>query len=78
MSSEKKVVYSAAPWRMHEFFAGSGLVGYGLNGMFVPVWANDINERKARVYRANFDNSRFHLGDIKSVNGADLPVAEIS
>lgn len=78
MSSEKKVVYSAAPWRMYEFFAGSGLVGYGLNGMFVPVWANDINERKARVYRANFDNSRFHLGDIKSVNGADLPVAELS
>ena len=33
---------SSAPWRMHEFFAGSGLVAYGLKGLFAPVWANDI------------------------------------
>ena len=45
---------SNAPWTMHEFFAGSGLVGYGLQGMFAPIWANDISEQKAAVYTANF------------------------
>ena len=45
---------SSAPWTMHEFFAGSGLVAYGLKGMFAPVWANDISEQKAAVYEANF------------------------
>lgn len=36
---------SSAPWTMHEFFAGSGLVAYGLKGMFATVWANDISEQ---------------------------------
>ena len=27
----KYIDLSAAPWTMHDFFAGSGLVGYGLN-----------------------------------------------
>ena len=55
---------SAAPWTMYEFFAGSGLVGYGLKGMFAPVWANDISEQKAAVYTANFGNEHFLLDDI--------------
>ena len=40
---------SNAPWTMHEFFAGSGLVAYGLKGMFKPIWANDISEQKAEL-----------------------------
>ena len=50
---------SNAPWTMHEFFAGSGLVGYGLQGMFAPIWANDISEQKAAVYTANFGKEHF-------------------
>jgi len=67
-----------APWKMHEFFAGSGLVSYGLSGMFAPVWANDISEQKAAVYEANFGKEHFVLGDIKDVNGKDLPYAHLS
>jgi DNA (cytosine-5)-methyltransferase 1 len=67
-----------APWTMHEFFAGSGLVAYGLKGLFCPVWANDISEKKAAVYRENFKSEHFILGDIKQINGADLPYANIS
>ena len=26
-----------APWTMHEFFAGSGLVAFSLEGMFTPI-----------------------------------------
>ena len=43
---------SSAPWTMHGSFAGSGLVAYGLKGMFAPVWANDISEQKAAVCEA--------------------------
>jgi DNA (cytosine-5)-methyltransferase 1 len=74
----RKVDLSRAPWTMHEFFAGSGLVAYGLKGMFRPIWANDISEKKADVYHSNFDGEHFVLGDIKNINGADLPCAHLS
>ena len=69
---------SGATWTMHEFFAGSGLVAYGLKGMFKPVWANDISKHKAAVYEANFGLKHFKLGDIKDVSGSDLPFAHLS
>ena len=66
-----KIGLSSAPWTMHEFFAGSGLVAYGLKGMFAPLWANDICPQKASVYEANFGSEHFLLNDIKNVRGAD-------
>lgn len=69
---------SKGNYPFHEFFAGSGLVGCGLSGSFTSVWANDVSERKAQVYRANLDSSVLHVGDIASVNGADMPVAFLS
>ena len=75
---KKRVDLSNAPWRMHEFFAGSGLVAYGLKDMFSPVWANDISEQKADVYHANFKSDHFKLGDIEDVNGRTLPYAHLS
>lgn len=73
-----KVNLNAAPWRMHEFFAGTGLVAYGLQGMFAPVWANDISEQKFAVYDANFESEHFHLKDIKEIKGASIPEAHLS
>ena len=67
MYQKQNIDVSAAPWTMHEFFAGSGLVAYGLKGMFAPVWANDISEQKAAVYEANFGCDRFILDDIKNI-----------
>ena len=78
MFEKQKIDLSSAPWTMHEFFAGSGLVAYGLKGMFTPIWANDISEQKAAVYEANFGDDHFTLGDIKDVNGCDLPFAHLS
>lgn len=69
---------STAPWKMHEFFAGSGLVAYGLKEMFAPVWANDVSGQKAKVYAANLHSGHFLLGDIKDIRGADLPYAHLS
>lgn len=76
--AEKLVDLSHAPYKMHEFFAGSGLVAYGMQSMFSPVWSNDINERKAAVYKANFIHDHFVLDDIKNVNGKSLPFAHLS
>jgi len=63
---------------MHEFFAGSGLVAYGLKGMFRPIWANDICSKKAAVYQSNFAGDHFVLDDIQNISGANLPFAHLS
>ncbi|MFA5637698.1 MAG: DNA (cytosine-5-)-methyltransferase [Anaerovoracaceae bacterium] len=73
-----KTDLSSAPWTMHEFFVGSGLVAYGLKDIFSPVWANDISGKKADVYEANFRSEHFLLDDIKNVRGTDLPYAHLS
>lgn len=78
LSDINKIDLSTAPWTMHEFFAGSGLVAYGLKNMFAPIWANDISPQKANVYDANFYSDHFLLEDIKNVRGADLPYAHLS
>jgi DNA (cytosine-5)-methyltransferase 1 len=74
----EKINLAPAPWTMHEFFAGSGLVAYGLKGMFRPVWSNDICLKKAAVYKANFESNHFVLDDIKNVSGGALPEAHLS
>jgi DNA (cytosine-5)-methyltransferase 1 len=74
----EKINRAPAPWTMHEFFAGSGLVAYGLKGMFRPVWSNDICSKKAAVYEANFENAHFVLDDIKNISGRTLPQAHLS
>lgn len=76
--TNEKVNLSHAPWTMHEFFAGSGLVAYGLKGMFRPVWANDICPKKASIYKANFLEDHFVLEDIKNISGTKLPFAHLS
>lgn len=78
MHKSEAVDLSSAPWTMQEFFAGSGLVAYGLKGMFAPVWANDISGQKAAVYEANFGKDNFALGDIRDIKGESLPFAHLS
>ncbi len=75
---KQNISLASASWTMHEFFAGSGLVAYGLKGMFAPIWANDISEQKAAVYEANFGDNHFELGDIKDIDGHNLPFAHLS
>ena len=57
---------------------GVDLVAYGLKGMFKPIWANDISEQKAAVYKENFGDGYFKLDDIKNINGKNLPFANLS
>lgn len=69
---------NSAPFLMHEFFAGSGLVALATRGDFKPIWANDIDQKKEQFYKLNFGEKHFHLGDISDVHGYDLPNAHLS
>jgi len=64
--------------RALDFFAGSGLATVGLSSSFDVVWANDVSEKKAAIYRANHAGHAFHLGSIEDVRGADLPRADLA
>lgn len=61
-----------------DFFAGSGLVAEGLKDFFQTIWANDICEKKAKVFCANHNKDIFHLGSIEHVHGKDVPYAVLS
>jgi DNA (cytosine-5)-methyltransferase 1 len=61
-----------------EFFAGSGLVGYGLAPEFVSLWANDNCAKKRVVYEANHPNVSFQPDGIEHVHGRDLPAADLA
>jgi DNA (cytosine-5)-methyltransferase 1 len=37
------------------------------------VWANDIDPKKASVYRRNFGDTHFELGDVAKFSASDLP-----
>lgn len=68
------MVKSRGRHSFYEFFAGAGLARLGLGSSWRCVWANDIDARKAAVYKANFGDRDFHLGDIAAVAAGDLPV----
>ena len=63
--------------RVAEFFAGIGLMRMGLDRAgWQTVWANDIDEKKWEMYRANFNEgfSEFVIGDVHAMTGADIPL----
>ena len=59
--------------RYYDFFAGAGLVNLGLAKSWRCAWANDIDPKKAEVYRANFGGGHFQLDDVSHVAAAALP-----
>lgn len=59
--------------RFYDFFAGVGMVEMALAPDWRCIWANDVDPRKAAIYRANHGPDVFHLGDIADVTAADLP-----
>lgn len=65
-------------YQVAEFFAGAGLARLGLEASrrFQVTWANDIDEDKARLYRASFGVGRKdHLlvKDIHAIRPDELP-----
>lgn len=67
---------AASAFTFAEFFAGIGLVRRGLeaDGAWRAAWANDIDERKATMYRLAYpEDDAFVLDDISHVHGDDIP-----
>ena len=60
--------------KFYDFFAGAGLTTLALQGAWKCVWANDIDPRKATVYRSNFPSEPFECRDIAEVSADELPV----
>lgn len=61
-----------------DFFAGSGLVSVALSDFFKTVWANDISEKKAKVFNANNAGGILKVDSIENVKGVNLPSAVLS
>ena len=67
--------------RAAEFFAGIGLMRMGLDREgWATVWANDLDEKKWEMYRANFNDGacEFVLDDVHKVEGKDIPDIELA
>jgi DNA (cytosine-5)-methyltransferase 1 len=56
-----------------EFFAGGGMARVGLGDDWACLFANDVDPKKASVYRANFGGEHLALGDVWALDAADLP-----
>lgn len=58
----------------YEFFAGGGLARLGLGPGWRCLFANDIDQKKGRIYRENFRGfDRLLVEDIHNVRSDDLP-----
>ncbi|MCE2459864.1 MAG: DNA (cytosine-5-)-methyltransferase [Pseudomonadales bacterium] len=62
-----------------EFFAGMGLMRAGLKRRGIEtVFANDVDETKAALYRENWGDDEFLLGDIRDLRGKDVPNVDVA
>lgn len=59
----------------YEFFAGGGMARAGLGPTWTCLFANDFDEKKAAIYRANWGDADLWLGDISHVTTTQLPGA---
>ena len=57
-----------------DFFAGIGLVELGLEKAgWSTIYAVDYSDEKRQIYEGNFGQGSYHLRDIKTVDGEDIP-----
>jgi DNA (cytosine-5)-methyltransferase 1 len=57
----------------YEFFAGGGMARAGLGKGWSCSFANDVCEKKAAIYRANWGDEHLTVADIYSLSSTDLP-----
>ena len=65
--------------RAAEFFAGMGLMRAGLTRSGVEtVFANDVDESKAALYRENWGGDEFVFDDVRNLQGRDIPTVDVA
>jgi DNA (cytosine-5)-methyltransferase 1 len=56
-----------------EFFAGGGMARAGLGPSWRCLFANDIDEKKAESYRANWGSRHLVIDDVRNITAAQIP-----
>lgn len=65
-------------FRVAEFFAGIGLVRLAVESRgWRVVFANDFDEQKAAMYRANFGGDHLRTDDVHSIGADELPDCDL-
>ena len=65
--------------RVAEFFAGMGLMRAGLERCSIDtVFANDIDDAKAAIYRDNWGDRELVVGDIRELAGREVPDVDLA
>lgn len=65
--------------RAAEFFAGMGLMRVGLDRCSIDtVFANDVDDTKAAIYRDNWGDRELVVGDIRDLTGRDVPTVDLA
>ena len=65
--------------RAAEFFAGMGLMRAGLDRCSIDtVFANDVDDTKAAIYRDNWGDQELVVGDIRDLTGRDVPAVDLA
>lgn len=59
--------------QFYDFFAGGGMAQAGLGDRWECLYANDIDENKARCYARNWGDAHLQICDIAAVEPTDLP-----
>lgn len=59
--------------RFYEFFCGGGMARAGLGIGWECLFANDIDEKKAASYAANWSGQALEVCDVADVRSVDLP-----
>lgn len=57
----------------YEFFAGGGMARAGLGPDWVPLFANDLDSKKAETYRLNWGGSELLVEDVAKIRPEQLP-----
>ena len=59
--------------QFYDFFAGGGMAQAGLGDRWECLYANDIDENKARCYARNWGDAHLQVCDVAAVEPSDLP-----
>ncbi|QEM13409.1 DNA cytosine methyltransferase [Mucilaginibacter rubeus] len=60
------------PFKFYEFFCGGGMARAGLGDNWECVFANDIDEKKAETYKANWGEGEIKIDDIANIKTENL------
>ena len=62
-----------------EFFAGMGLVRAGLEPCGIrTIFANDVDDKKAALYRDNWGDGELLVADIRDLRGDEVPTVDVA